>query len=200
MEETPTSPAASIHRPGYYEVKGRVVCDDPLELPGNPQAVVFSRHRVWECIQETFRDAEGQQQTRTVEQLIQDEVELTDFTIEDLSGALAVYPKGADIDDLVLVPRTQQNTKDPGPHRYHEIRGIPVGQDLYVLGSVQRNGLNGPLAFQENQQEDRPYLLSVRSEEEQTAGHRFYSNLFNFGGLCFGLLATGLLSWGFGYL
>jgi hypothetical protein len=214
MEETPTSPASSVQKPGYYEVKGRAACDDPILIPDSDRTAVYYRHRIWEQTQEDFLDDEGLQRTRTVEKLVQDETEMVEFRVEDESGSMLVDPRGADIDSRLLVARQPQGVAPPTqipegdqeePEvqeavRLHEVVGILVGQDLFVLGSVQTRSAEGGLLFQENRQEERPYLISVRSEEEQTAQHRFFANFYNLGGLIFGFLATGLLSYGLGYL
>lgn len=206
MEETPTSPAGSIEHPGYYEVKGRVICPDPLPILGRERGAIYLRERIWERTQEEFQDEEGLLRTRTVEKLVRDEVDLTEFTLEDESGSIRVDPRGADLDGATLVPRSpleaadRDEGEDVEPERFRELVGILVGQDLYVLGPVQqRRGEEEP-TFLVNRQEERPYLISVRSEEEQTAQHRLLANLYNLGGLLFGVLATGLLSFGLGYL
>lgn len=213
MEETPTSLAISIQRPGYYEVKGRAACNDPILVPKSDRTAVYYRHRVWEQTQEDFRDEDGMPRTRTVEKLVQDETEMVEFQVEDESGSFAVDPQGADLDGHLLIRReriqevpprapVESESEEPEisePVRLHEVTGILVGQDLFVLGPVQMGPGSSGLRFQENRQEERPFLISVRSEEEQTAPHRLFANFYNLGGLIFGVLATGLLSYGLGY-
>lgn len=205
IEETPTSLAATIHQAGYYEVKGRVVCDDPVPLPDSDRPVVYYRRRVWERYEEEYRDKNGYPQVRQVEDLLSDECEYADFLVEDESGRIAVNPRGAQIDaDVVLdeireaPPGTHPGGSGGGPRgasvRRHQIIAIPVGNDLYVLGPTRIPSSGGPMLFHADKREDRPFILSVRSEEEQTAQHRAQANLLNLGGLIFGILGAVLLA------
>jgi len=211
IEETPTSPADTIRRPGYFEVKGRVVCEDPLPAPHSDREVVLYSHRTYEEREERHVDRYGVPRTRVVPTLLAEDTHGCEFWVEDESGRVLVVPTGARIDGEVLVDRVEVPVDDPeqsaeGPRqddrvtRRHEVVGIPVGQDVYLLGPVLASPGGGPLRFQADRREERPFILSVRTEEEQTARVRRVASLWNLAGAAAGLTATGALLRAHGYL
>lgn len=176
MEATPTSPASDVHPRGYYEVKGKVRAEGTLQAPRARDEVVFYVYRQLE---------EWEQQDRNqgwvkVSRLLKEETQTLPFWVEDPSGRVAVLPEGARLEGKRLtreVIGASGSSTDRGGgglglggqyrnHRYiHEVYGAMEFGTIYVLGPTDR-GDDGAAVFRADSREERPFVISARTEEE----------------------------------
>lgn len=186
MEETPTSPVAEVEANGYFEVKGTACCESPVHHSRVPEDLVFYRYQKIE--EYDWTDREGH--VERCRDVLMDESEAAAFLIEDASGQIQVNPRGARLEGKLLTRHVDEELSGASafhvpspmaprggqflPRRrqgksnvkfVHEITGAPVGAELYVLGSTVP-GASRPAMFQKRKQEERPFVVSARSEEE----------------------------------
>ncbi|TPW14720.1 MAG: hypothetical protein FD129_1030 [bacterium] len=164
IEATPTTPIGRIKLPGYYEVKGKVLCDNPLST---------------DEVQDVVHDSDGHHRTRNHTEVVEDKEESCTFQLQDKTGTLGVLPTGATFEGSEALKSREGRTDSAwkaeraaamGRHaREHKgsrttVTSIPVGRQVYAIGAVQslRNGL----FLQRDEAEGRPFLVSVKSESE----------------------------------
>lgn len=132
----------------------------------------------------TYTDGEGRVRTRTVvrsgwETVAQGESG-ADFHLQDDTGSIRVWPAGANVECASFLSRTCRPRdamyygKGPAhsiPHstfkrRFVE-RGIPIGAELYVIGTTreQEDCIHPEFAHSDN---GDPFLISMRKEEAIT--------------------------------
>lgn len=184
MVDTPTTPAGQVDREGYFEVKGEVGCDDPLDTPHSDTPSVAYLFQVINRYEETYQDRDGHTRTRIVEEVQHEERKQRTFWIQDASGRLLVNPEGAELDVDVIVSRAMDGAAPahmgPAPRlgtrrrlieRRRQVQGIELGQWLYAIGPVQADPQGAIMAGKDA--EGRPFLLSFRSEEDQLKSFGF---------------------------
>ncbi len=182
MEETPTTPIGRIKTAGYYEVNGKVECDTPLTIPGTDQEGVYYRLVITEQVEESYRNSRGEWDTRRTSRTVKDETNSCTFRVRDSTGAIGVLPTGATF-EASEAHRRREGGHDSSwqaemgamvGYRTTEVQGartqvdaVKVGQSIYAIGRVtkMRNGL----FFQRDEEGDRPFILSLRSEAAQIA-------------------------------
>ncbi|MBI4865415.1 MAG: hypothetical protein HY816_00545 [Candidatus Wallbacteria bacterium] len=177
LDETPTTPIGRISTAGYFEVKGKAVCDHPVRAPGGNLECVYYRVIHRRRIRESYVDSDGDRQTRTrTEESVTDE-QLVPFSIQDRTGKLMVDPLGAEFRPRQLdrvrhdvsgsylsgltaswVGGSEPTTTDSEAR----VEGIPVGADLYAIGRVLRN--RNQLCLQRDAEGAKPYILSTDNE------------------------------------
>jgi hypothetical protein len=185
MEETPTSPIREVLPNGYFEVKGKATTDRPLRHSKVPDELIFFRHvqrEEWDTIDRNGNNIH-------CEEILNVESEFAAFSIQDETGAIHVNPRGARLEGKLLTRDVADRlggvslgvvagvglahgggATRGGRRNYkvvHEIFGAPNGADLYVLGTTVP-GPSEPAMFQHRTAEERPYVISARSEEELT--------------------------------
>ena len=177
----------------YLEFKGTVVCGQPLraELSGQPAAIVQTTvSRDFEQYVDS-RDSQGnvtsrwERRTDTVHSARLD----APFQIDDGSGTLDVRPAGADATLQPVVDRQEQPAAvemagglqigslrfglgvQPFPSGQMRVIGyrlrediLPIGARVYALGELSDTG--DGLALHKPGSGDKPFVLSVKSEEE----------------------------------
>ncbi len=183
------------HWKAKAEVKGRVVCETPLEgqFTDVPSAVIHTRIvREWEEYRQE-RDSDGNSRSRWVRRsdTMHDDVRTTSFHIDDGTGQLRVAPNGADFTLNEVVDRFEPADRfDDGPsisfgpitlnvggmgwgssrrligYKVQESI-LPVGANVYGLGEVQDQGTS--LVLTKSANTETAFILSVKSEEELIA-------------------------------
>lgn len=179
IEATPTTPIGRIRTPGYYELKGKVLCENPLTIPGTGEPCVYFHLKITDEVQSVVHDSEGRHRTSTHTEVVEDKEQSCMFQLQDKTGTIGVLPSGATFEGSQILDRREGGSDSPwkaeraaamGMHaREHKggrttVRAIPVGRQVYAIGSVQnlRNGL----FLQRDEAEGRPFLVSVKSESE----------------------------------
>lgn len=207
----------------YTEIKGKMIAPDRLSAPLSQKECVYYRssiQRQWEE-EESYRDEEGRQRTRTKSgsDTIFSEQEGIPFQVDDGSGSLWVNPENADIDlnncldqvepeEAVRISRNQLvfedlrlpvNAASIGRKRwitgYHFQEAIfePEGQ-LYLLGTVVDH--EGVLTLVHPSEKGQRYVISHKTEEELVADIESTNTWLFWGSILSGILA--LLSAGIG--
>jgi hypothetical protein len=174
----------------YTEVKGRVVCENPItsEL-ANARCVYYTMSitRKWE--EEYWEtDSEGRQQRRTRQgtDTVASNTRHVPFYVKDETGQVKINPEGAEI-----IAEKSYSSFQPGDisggsisignfrlnlggialgggrrtigYNYEESI-VPVDRDVYILGEVADSG--GTLQFQKPSEKDKKFIVSTKSEEE----------------------------------
>jgi hypothetical protein len=174
LDETPTTPIGKIATAGYFEVKGKVVCEHPLMAPGENGPCVY--YRV--VNRRVVHHGHGNHSHTRTEESVTDE-QSAPFLIQDRTGRLMVDPLGAE-----FRPRRLQRIVHDSASSYFSgvasrlgwgssnystdaetrIEGIRVGTDVYAIGRVLRN--RGDLCLQRGAEDDKPFILSSQNEAE----------------------------------
>ncbi len=174
------------------ETKGVVVCDAPVtgELSGQPCA--YYTMQIEERYEETYweEDAEGRriERTRSGNQTVASNTVSGQFAVQDGAGRIRINPDGAKLDLQQSVNRFEPMmggstlsfgsfsmdftpTMMPGRRilGYHYSESIlPIGRNLYVVG--QARDTSGELLITRPEDKTKPFIVSLKSEEEITGG------------------------------
>ena len=70
---------------------------------------------------------------------------------------------------------------------------LPVGGDIYALGEV-RDGTGG-LTLNDPSDKEKPFLLSVKSEEELLQRYETTANMQKYGAMGLAAISVGLIVW-----
>ncbi len=187
---------ASEIGPGAFarpaEIKGMCESDNPLTGELSDQPCLWYSMQVEELYQETYTetDSEGRTVTRTRNgsNVVASNTRSIPFAVRDETGTVLIYPDGAQIEGRKVVDRHEpaggelgtisfgkfSMAINPGNGRritgYHYVEHIlPVGERLYVLGEASDRD-DGKLAFRASLEKGKPFIVSVRSEEEIAKG------------------------------
>lgn len=194
------------------EVKGRVECDRPLQGELSEEPCVWYSMNVEELYEETYTetDANGNPvtRTRTGSTTVANNTRSVPFVVRDETGVVAIYPEGAKIEGHQVLNRHEPAQSGAGtislgnfsmslsPNNGRRITGyryseqiIPVGEQLYVIGEASDRE-DGKLALRSPGEKGKPFIVSVRSEEEVTKGLETAAKVKQWIG--FGLLAIGM--------
>lgn len=196
------------------EVKGTVVCAEPLSSELEGRACVYYSMRIEREYEETYyeTDAQGRRQrrTRTGSDTVAQNQRSTPFLVDDSTGQILVEPGGAEFVAEKLVSRFEAGGDRAGGelrwgnfslslpsldgdrrtlgYRFEE-EGIPLGRRVFVLGeAVERQGellLQGP---QEGQ-----FIISVKGEEELVRESQSSATWLLVGSIAGVLIGLGLL-------
>ena len=201
MEQTPTTLIGQLAQGQYAEIKGSASCEQPLQAPEAGTACVYYSYHLKR--RERRRDSSGR--TRYHWRTIDSGSSRVPFTLADSTGKVTVDPDGAKIDDApVVVDRyvqpgekmtegvlktvLQASTMLTGGHRQKiEVRAIPVGRQLYILGDVQ-HAAGDELRVAKG---DNKFLISTKSEEQlmrSLGRQRLLFNLFGAGAIIGGII------------
>ena len=170
------------------EVKGRVVCDQPLISELNQTECVYYSMRVERKYEETYyeEDEEGRRErrTRTGSESVSSNRRHARFIVEDATGGIQVVPDGANFVAEKVLSRFEPSSGRSGreirfgsfaftPHfsegdrrtlgYQFEEEAIPVGRNIYIHGRATDK--QGQLCI-ESPVEKGQYIISVKSEEE----------------------------------
>lgn len=141
-------------------------------------------HRYWETV-ETRREGQTHRRRQEREETVAEHTSIAPFALADDTGSVLVHPEGADVDrpekvadrfeqhaaidhDGGSLSTLLRSTDDSGTLGFrHQEWVIRPGARLYVQGEVADR--TGALVFADPQDEG-PFLVSTRSEEEIVAG------------------------------
>ncbi|MGE3800368.1 MAG: E3 ubiquitin ligase family protein [Candidatus Kapaibacterium sp.] len=193
------------------EVKGVGESEKPLTGELSNQPCLWYSMRVEELYEETYTetDANGNSvtRTRTGSNNVANNTQSIPFSLRDESGSIMVYPEGAKIEGRKVVDRHEPAQNGLGTisfgsfsmsltpnhgrritgYRYHE-EILPVGERLYIIGDANdRDG--GILAFRKPLEKGKPFIVSIRSEEEIAKGLETSAKVKQWIG--FGLIGVG---------
>ena len=203
VEHLPTSKTSAISN-GLVELKGKAEADGPplcSQLTQRP--CFYYKWRVeekWSCW--TTEDGkltrdDGWEKVAGGERMIP-------FRLKDDKGAIVIHPQGAKIEPVLLLDKIC-NRDDPlcyskGPaegirHTKHERRfyesGIPIDQELYVVGIARKTEASGAAEIAQNSQSPM-FLISAWTEDEVRKRNQGGMVKWLFGG--FAVLIAGLLA------
>ena len=221
VQELQQSVAAEVGPGGYRqqtELKGTAVCDTPIkaELSGEP--CVFYSMSVEERYEERYteRDSQGntQQRTRTGSSVVAGNTQFARFQIDDGSGRIDVEADGASFDARKVLDKyepyhgsggsisfggfTFQMGIGGGARRvlgYHYRESIIApGDRLYALGDVEDS--SGVPVLKRPAEKGKPFILSVKSEEEITRGSERSIAFLLYGAIAAALIGIALILFG----
>jgi len=174
------------------ETNGTVVCDEPLAAEISGERCAHYSYQVEERYEETYweRDAEGRdvQRTRQSTRTVASGSRTARFHVADGDARILVRPDGARFDLQQSVNSFEPAgmgtavgfagfsfvVSDPHGHRilgytYRESI-LPIGVSLYVIGEASDAG--GELAITRPGEKNKPFVVSIKSEEEVMQGEQ----------------------------
>lgn len=208
----------ALHTP--VEVKGAVVCDQPLLAELSETSCVYYSMKVeWEFEEIFYEDDERTKVSHSREgsEVLAQEERRAPFWVEDYTGRILVDPEGAEIIAEKTLSRIETDEGAPDsvitmgafamdapwltsleerqPREYHfEEEAIPVGAEIYVLGEVVVR--NGELVLQKPGRGGR-FLISVRGEEELLSSSKRTMLVWRLGAWLCGLLGLAAIVYSF---
>lgn len=172
------------------EVKGKVVCDAPLDAELTGSQCIYYAMKVEREYEETYytTDQQGRRvrQTRRASEVVASNTRSVPFAVQDATGQMPVEPDGAHFVAEKVLSRFEQNPGHQGGvlrmgqwsiavptslgqddrrtlgYRYEE-EAIRVGSPIYVLGEATDR--HGELRLL-RPHDDGEFIVSVKSEEE----------------------------------
>lgn len=174
------------------EVKGIVKCAKPLSGELSKQPCVYYTMDVSERYEETYyeKDSKGNsvRRTRTGSTTVASNSQSVHFEVEDASGRITVNPNGADIDPVQVVSKYEpsmqgRNSISFGSFSFNVARStgdrkilgyeftekiIPLDRRVYVIGEASDS--TGELMIQQPSEKGKPFIVTLKSEEELTKG------------------------------
>lgn len=207
----------ALHTP--VEVKGTVVCDEPLLAELSETACVYYAMKVeWEFEEIFYEDDERTKVSHSREgsEVLAQEKRLAPFWVEDYTGRILVDPEGAEIIAEKTLSRIETDEGAPDsvitmgafamdapwltsleerqPREYHfEEEAIPLGVEVYVLGEAAMR--NGELVIQKSARGGK-FLISVKQEEELMSGAKQSMLMWRLGAWLCGLLGLAAIFFG----
>jgi len=165
ISDTPTTKTANIKKEGFFEVKGRVICQNPVSVPNWGIDCVWYNFEAEEKIQ--YEDDEGRRQTKW--RTVDSQSNQCSFQVKDQSGEIWVNPSGAELDGKKKeynesnVPGFMSSLLSSSQSVGSRVTAnyLEVGSFVYVLGKVANN--NGNLSFVSG---GEAFIISNKSEEE----------------------------------
>jgi hypothetical protein len=177
----------------YTEIKGKILCDEPLVSEMAGEKCVYYSMRVEREYEETYheRDSQGRnvQKVRTRTETVSENIRSVPFYVQDATGKIKVNPVGA-----AMVPQKGLSRYEPahsagitgggvlkfgsfsiqipgmGQTGGRRILGyrmeenlIPVGKDVYILGEATDR--DGELCMAAAH-DKADFIISAKSEEE----------------------------------
>jgi E3 Ubiquitin ligase len=193
IRDAPSSTAQDVllryrHDGGAFgqvcEVAGVVECDASIDGPisGRPCAIV-SHSVTWEEWGQPTTFGRNTYDTNMVLRGSSTEVNdrhVPTFWVRDATGRVLVDPLMATFDLQPLDERYEVMTASSGGNErraWHTEKGLPVGQQVYVLGYMgEQNGQ--PVLRRHPRDRDKKFIISYRSEQELTRATNRRANLF----------------------
>ena len=205
----------------YCELKGEIVCNAAVtgEFSGQQLAMVETRvTRVYETRREE-RDDQGHVRTTWSKgsDTLSQNTQTAEFFIDDGSGKVRVRPPAKGVELLELVDRfepptaveTRSGQLSLGNgafelsiptfrsgssrrllgYKFTE-KGLPIGRRAYALGHI--TDTEEGLVMHDNDAPEKPFILSLRSEEELVASSERNAKWLRFGGYVAALLGVAL--------
>lgn len=174
------------------EIKGVIECDNPIESEIAKQACVYYSAAVTRKYEEEYYETNPQtkQRERKIRQgsdTVSSNSRGVPFNVRDDTGTLQVNPNDANIDGEKVVDRFEPETAVRGGtisfggfsialsgsssgggrrtlgYQFTETL-LPLKRNIYVLGAASDS--SGQLMIQKPKEKGKPYILSLKSEEE----------------------------------
>ena len=166
------------------EVAGVIECDASIDGPisGRPCAIV-SHTVTWEEWGQPITFGRNTYDTNMVLRGSSTEVNdrhVPTFWVRDATGRVLVDPLMATFDLQPLDERYEvMTTSSGGSERraWHTEKGLPVGQQVYVLGYMGEQS-GQPVLRRHPRDRDKKFIISYRSEQELTRTTNRRANLF----------------------
>ena len=156
------------------EVKGNVVCNNPLTAKLSQRPCVYSYTVIVERYEEkettTDEDGEVRHTTEEHSKIIANNQTQINFWLEDATGKIEIDPLNAEIDGLTVVNEFESynGVQNNSNHRiigYQKTeRIIAVDSFIYVLGEI--SDADGKLKICASSDSKQPFLISYKSEEK----------------------------------
>jgi hypothetical protein len=174
------------------EVKGVVKCAKPLNGELSKQPCVYYAMDVSERNEETYyeKDSKGNsvRRTRTGSTSVASNSQSVHFEVEDTTGRITVNPNGADIEPVQVVSKYEPSTQGRSSISFgsfsfnvgrssgdRKILGyeftekiVPLDRRVYVIGEASDS--SGELMIQQPSEKGKPFIITLKSEEELTKG------------------------------
>jgi hypothetical protein len=206
IDNIPTSKTTGIFM-GLVELKGTAETEWPLAAYLTSRSCVYYQWSVQEhwqrTVTETYKDSQGKTQTRTRTEsgwtTVANGGEMMPFYLRDDLGAVRVVPENAKVEPLKTLDHTCGPT-DPlyygrGPagaianstfrRRFIE-NAIPLHAPIFVMGTArERQDIVAPEIAYDKKEEI--FLISTRSEEQVSRGHRITFVLLSILGFIFAI-------------
>jgi hypothetical protein len=201
------------------EVKGMIKCDSPLTGELSKQPCVYYDMKVEERYEETYyeKDSQGNQtrKTRTSNTTVSSNSQRVNFFVEDETGRVQVNPNSADMDPIQVVSKYEPHTSNrtsvtfggfsfnvsAGTNSDRKILGyeftekiIPLERKVYVLGEATDS--SGELMIQQPKEKGKPYIITLKSEEELTKSTESAIKGFMIGAIACWVLGTAAIVFG----
>ncbi len=196
------------------EVKGKVVCDEPLQSELGGVECVYYSMRIEREYEETYyeNDQQGRRQrrTRTGSDTVAENQRSTPFLVDDTTGQIQIDPGGAEFVAEKVVSRFEPGGDSSGGeirlgsfslslpslsgdrrtlgYRFEE-EAIPLGRNIYVLGEAVE--LNGELRLK--QPGEGQFIISLKGEEELMRDSQSSATWLLVGSIACVLIGVGLL-------
>jgi len=200
------------HKPQLTEVKGTIICDNPLISELSQTACIYYNMQVVREYEETYheKDSDGvtQQKTRTSTQTVASNERSTPFFVEDATGKIRVEPSGAKmiaekvlsryeksdnrlrIGNFIISPDFHREGQRVLGYRFEE-HVIPLDRTIYVLGAVTESRNELCIVAPE---ERGKFIISLKGEAELTRDYQVYLKWTGWIGLVCGIAGTALLT------
>lgn len=200
------------------EIKGVVKCAQPLNGELSKQPCVYYAMDVSERYEETYyeKDSKGNsvRRTRTGSTSVASNSQSVHFEVEDTTGRITVNPNGADIDPVQVVskyePSTQgRNSISFGSFSFNVGRSsgdrkilgyeftekiVPLDRRVYVIGEASDS--TGELMLQQPSEKGKPFIITLKSEEELTKGTESNIKALLFGAIASLIAGIGAIVYG----
>jgi hypothetical protein len=156
------------------EVAGTIETDAPLTAPIANTPCVAYVHTVTREYEEdvTSTDSEGKVKTETTRhsETVETNERRASFYVRDASGRVLVNPDEAELDLVEVGKRFDQDsqkhvTRTRTLGYRHEVRALPVGTQVYVLGCAVDGG-SQPAIGRGPREKKLTFLISRRGERE----------------------------------
>lgn len=170
------------------ELKGTITSSSPLRSELSNQDCVWYSYTVTREYEETYlaTDSEGRQtqQIRRGSEVVSSNVRSQSFLLDDGTGTVAVDPEGAEIQGLKTHSSFQPGEPMTGfrigsvllnavgikgagrqtlGYRSEEFT-LPLGKEAFILGEA--SDVSGTLTVKKPEQNQTPFLISLKSEEQ----------------------------------
>jgi hypothetical protein len=155
------------------EVTGVIETDAPLAAPVSDTPCVAYVHTVTREYDEdvTSTDSEGKTTTQTMRrsETIETNERRSNFFVRDATGRVLIHPEDAELDLVEVGKRFDPAKPNSGRARTlgyrHEVRVLPVGAQVYVLGCVVDGG-GQPAIGRGPRDKSYQFFISRRSERD----------------------------------
>lgn len=199
-------------KPHLTEVKGTIVCDNPLISELSQTACIYYTMQVVREYEETYheKDSDGvmRRKTRTSTQTVASNERSTPFFVDDTTGKIRVDPSKAKmitekvlsryeksdnhlrIGNFIISPDFHREGQRVLGYRFEE-HAIPLDRTIYVLGAATM--LRDELCIIAPEEHGK-FIISLKSEAELKKDYQSYLKWTSWFGLICGITGIVLLT------